>query len=144
MFRTSTILGKVKKAMEFFNFKDGILYFKAQDHYNLESLKGAFRRAFADHRFVPNKTPLYVDINQSETALVNDEIRRLVQYIAKHRVSRVAVKVSNASNFAFARICYRFYYIEGIEAKVFTESIKAKGFCIGIIDEPEPVLRYAS
>jgi hypothetical protein len=130
--------------MDFFNFKGGILYYKARDHYNLESLKGAFSKAFADHRFVPNKTPLYLDICQSESGLVNDEIRRLVHYIAKHRVSRIAVMVSNASNFAFARICYRFCYTAGIEAKVFTEPIKAKGFCIGIIDEPETVLRYAS
>jgi hypothetical protein len=130
--------------MALFHFKDGILYFTAQDQYNLESLIGAFRKAFDDRRFIPNKTPLIVDINQSETGLVNDQISRLVKYIAKHRVSRVAVMVSDASNFGFARICYRFYYTEGIETKVFTEPIKAKGFCIGIIDEPEQVLRYAS
>ncbi len=130
--------------MELFHFKDGILYFTAQDQYNFESLMGAFRKAFGDCRFIPNKTPLIVDINQSETGLVNDQISRLVKYIAKHRVSRVAVMVSDASNFGFARICYRFYYTEGIETKVFTEPIKAKGFCIGIIDEPEQVLRYAS
>ena len=116
--------------MELFHFKDGILYFTAQDQYNLESLIGAFRKAFDDRRFIPNKTPLYVDINQAETGLVNDEIRRLVKYIAKHRVSRVAVMVSDASNFGFARICYRFSYTEGIEAIVFTEPIKAKGFYI--------------
>jgi hypothetical protein len=130
--------------MELFHFKDGILYFTAQDQYNLESLIGAFRKAFDDRRFIPNKTPLFVDINQSETRLLNDQISRLVKYIAKHRVSRVAVMVSDAANFGFARICYRFYYTEGVETKVFTEPIKAKGFCIGIIDEPEPALRYAS
>jgi len=130
--------------MELFNFKDGILYFKARDQYNFESLIAAFRKAFADRRFIPNKTPLYVDINQSETGLVYDEISRLVKYIAKHRVSRVAVLVSDALSFGFARICYRFYYTEGIKAKVFTEPIKAQGFCSGVIDEPEPVRRYVS
>ena len=130
--------------MKLYNFKDGILYFTAHDQYSLESFIGEFRKAFADPRFIPNKTPLYVDINQSENGLVFDEIRRLVKYIAKHRVSRAAIMVSDASNFGFARICYRFYYTEGIEAKVFTEPIKARGFCIGIIEESEPVLRHAS
>ena len=130
--------------MKLHNFKDGILYFTAQDHYSLAILIGAFRKAFADPRFIPNKTPLYVNINQSETGLVLDEIRRLVKYVAKHRVSRAAIMASDASSFGFARICYRFYYTEGIEAKVFTEPIKARGFCMGIIEESEPVLRYAS
>ena len=130
--------------MELFKFKDGILYFTARDQYSLESLIGAFREAFADRRFIPKKTPLYVDINQSENGLESDEISRLVKFIAKHGVSRVAVVVSDALNFGFARICYRFYYTEGIKAKVFTEPIIAKGFCSGIIDEPEPVLQYAS
>jgi hypothetical protein len=130
--------------MESIKFKDGILYFKAQDHYNLEGLIGVFGKAFADRNFIPSKTPLYMDIPQLETELDFDEILRLVKYIAKHRVSRVAVMVSDFSNFSFARICYRFYYTEGIKAKVFTEPFKAKAFCSGVNDEPEQVLRFAS
>jgi hypothetical protein len=130
--------------MELFEFKDGILYFTTKDQHSLDSLISAFRKAFADRKFIPNKTPLYLDISQSETELNANDIRRLVKYIAKHGVSRVAVIVSDVVHFGIARLCYRFYYTEGIKAKVFTETIKAKAFCSGIEDEPIQFLRHAN
>jgi hypothetical protein len=48
--------------MTSFKFKDGILYFKAQDQCDLMSLIVVLREAFADRKFIPNTTPLYTDI----------------------------------------------------------------------------------
>ena len=129
--------------MSFFEFKEGILYFKAQNQHHLAHLTEAFHKAFADRRFIPNKTPLYLDVNPSLTGLESEEIRQLVKYMAKHRVSRVAVMVSDTFHFGLARLCYRFFYTEGIQAKVFTESVKAKAYCAGVAEEPVELLRCA-